>query len=113
MIKEVDWLMNEGGTVEELKHIREKLGRGNLINCLASWNRADARTVVPASLKAGLGLYGFTKPVKGSLLPSIDDYYLAKDMAQLTGKDEANIAMLARGYRGLPFPPTAASNKKP
>ncbi len=100
VIKEVDWLMNEGGTVEELGKIRKELGRGNLINCLAAWNKADPREVVPASIEAGFGLYGFTKPVKGSLLPSIDDYYLAKDIDDLAG-DEANVAMLARAYRGI------------
>ena len=94
--------MNEGGTVEDLKKIRKKLGRGNLINCLAAWNKADPRVVVPASIEAGFGLYGFTKPVTGSLLPSIDDHYLAKDIDELSG-DEANIAILARAYRGLSF----------
>ncbi len=108
VIKEVDWLMNEGGTPEELKEIRKKLGRGGLINCLAAWNKADPRTVVPASLKAGFGLYGFTKPRTGSLLPGIDDYYLAKDIDELTG-DEANIAMLARAYRGIGVPPSATA----
>ena len=93
--------MNEGGTPDELKEIQKELGRGDLINCLAAWNKADAKTVVPASIEAGFGLYGFTKPVQGSLLPSIDDYYLAKDIDELTGKDEATIAMLARAYRGL------------
>lgn len=110
LLKEVDWLMNEGGTVEELKETRKQLGRGNLINCLAAWNQADPRTVVPASIEAGFGLYGFTKPVQGSLLPGIDDYYLAKDLSELTG-DEANIAMLARAYRGLPFSPPPDSQK--
>jgi putative glycosyl hydrolase-like family 6 (GHL6) protein len=105
LLKEVDWLMNEGGTVEELKKVREELGRGNLINCLAAWNGVDPRTVVPTSLEAGFGLYGFTRPVTGSLLPSIDEYYLAKDLDALTG-DEANIASLARAYRGLPIPPS-------
>jgi hypothetical protein len=100
LVKEVDWLMNEGGSVEDLKRVRRELGRGNLLNCLARWNRADARTVVPASLEAGFGLYGFTRPVTGSLLPSVDDYYLGKDLDDLTG-DEANIAMLARAYRGV------------
>ncbi len=114
MVKEVDWLMNEGGSVDDLKKVREELGRGNLINCLAAWNAADPRTVVPDSLEAGFGLYGFTRPVKESLLPGIDDYYLAKDLDALTG-DEANIAMLARAYRGIPIPPSmiAASNRKP
>ena len=114
LIKEVDWLMNEGGTVEKLKKIRQELGRGNLLNCLAAWNRADPRTVVPASLKAGFGLYGFTRPVTGSLLPDIDDYFLSKDLGALTG-DEANIAMLARAYRGLSVPPPtkAVSDEKP
>ncbi|MEK6247364.1 MAG: hypothetical protein N2C12_04245, partial [Planctomycetales bacterium] len=110
ILKEVDWLMNEGGTAEELKKTQQKLGRGNLMNCLAAWNKADPRTVVPASIEAGFGLYGFTKPVMGNLLPSIDDYYLAKDPDELTG-DEANIAMLARAYRGLPFPAEVVSKK--
>lgn len=104
MIKEADWLMNEGGTIEELKQIEKNLGRGNLINCLAAWNGADARTVIPATLEAGFGLYGFASPTIGAMLPSIDDYYLAKDIDELTGKDEVNIATLARAYRGLPLP---------
>jgi len=112
MLKETDWLMNEGGAIKELREIQKELGRGNLINCLAAWNGADPKTVVPASIKAGIGLYGFTRPVKGDLLPSIEDYYLAKDIDELTG-DEANIAMLARAYRGLPFPAEAISKDKP
>ena len=112
LVKEVDWLMNEGGTVEELVKTRKELGRGNLINCLAAWNNADPRSAVPESLRAGFGLYGFTKPVTGSLLPSIDDYYLARDIDELTG-DEANIAMLARAYRGLNFPVGPISQNKP
>jgi len=106
LVKQVDWLMNEGGTVEELKKTRTALGGGNLINCLAAWNKADPKTVVPASLEAGFGLYGFTKPTLGNILPDINDYYLAKDIDKLSG-DEKNIAMLARAYRGLPFPSEA------
>jgi len=110
LVKQVDWLMNEGGTTEELKKTQTTLGRGNLINCLAAWNKADPKTIIPASLQAGFGLYGFATPTKRDMLPDIDDYYLARDIDKLSG-DELNIAMLARAYRGLPFPSDPASEK--
>ncbi|MBI9017267.1 MAG: discoidin domain-containing protein [Phycisphaerae bacterium] len=114
MLKEADWLMNEDGSIETLNKLRKELGRGKLINCLAAWNGADPETVVPATLEAGAGLYGFTKPVKGNLMPGIDEYYLATDFDELSA-DDANIAMLARAYRGLEFPvrTKALSEKKP
>jgi hypothetical protein len=41
---------------------------------------------------------------EGALLPGIEEYYLARKPSELAGKDEANIAMLARAYRGEPQP---------
>jgi hypothetical protein len=36
---------------------------------LATWNKQDPMQIVPAALKEGIGLYGFTKPGADSLLP--------------------------------------------
>ncbi|MBK8977253.1 MAG: DUF1080 domain-containing protein [Planctomycetes bacterium] len=100
MFREVDWLMNEGGDLERLAAIRPMIGEHTrLLTCLANWNRQDPTMVVPAALRDGIGLYGFTKPRADSLLPPVDDY-LERPVVSLTG-DERNIAALARAYRGL------------
>jgi hypothetical protein len=69
-----------------------------LITCLANWNRQDATTVVPAALRAGVGLYGFAKPGAHSLLPL--ERLLERPVHQLRG-DDRNIAVLARAYHGV------------
>ena len=49
----------------------------------------------------GIGLYGFTKPQKGSLLPPVS-YYLEQPLDSLSG-DDKNIGYLARVYNGISF----------
>ncbi len=99
MLKEVDWLMNEAGDLDRLKAIKPMTGKNTrLITCLASWNKQDPTVVVPAALKAGIGLYGFAKPQADSLLPLTR--LLAEPVSTLRG-DEKNIAVLARAYHGV------------
>ena len=69
-----------------------------LITCLAHWNKQEATTVVPAALKAGIGLYGFAKPGKDSLRPLSS--LLDRPVSTLKG-DDRNIAVLARAYHGV------------
>jgi hypothetical protein len=54
--------------------------------------------IVPAALKEGIGLYGFTKPGPDSLLPL--EALLARPVSELKG-DEKNIAVLARAFHGV------------
>ncbi len=100
MYKEVDWLMNEGGDLDRIKAITPMIGKQTrLISCLANWNKQEATTIVPAALKEGIGLYGFTKPGADSLLPL--KQILARPVKELKG-DQRNIAVLARAYHNVP-----------
>jgi len=102
MFKEVDWLMNEAGDMESINAVKPMIGSNTrLITCLASWNGQDPAAVVPAAIKEGIGLYGFTKPGEDSLLPPVESY-LAQPISQLEG-DAKNIAALARVFRGMPL----------
>lgn len=102
MLKEVDWVLNEAGDIATTDSVRGMLGpRTRLLTCLANWNQQDPTKVVPAAIGAHVGLYGFTKPVRGSM-PLPVDYYLSHSVESLKG-DEKNIAVLARVYRGLPL----------
>ena len=71
-----------------------------LVTCLANWNKQDPAEVIPAAIKENVGLYGFTKPVKGSMMLPVD-YYLSRSVDSLKG-DERNIAVLTRAYNNLP-----------
>jgi hypothetical protein len=91
LLKEVDWLMNEAGDIKRTAAMRELTGsETKLITCLANWNKQDPAEIVPAAIKAGVGLYGFTKPVAGPYMLPVD-YYLSNAVDSLDG-DERNIA---------------------
>lgn len=100
-LKETDWLLNEAGDTERTEAAQKMIGpHTRLITCLASWNNQDPDVIVPAARKAGIGLYGFTKPTQGNLKPPVS-YYLGKPAQSFQG-DDRNIAVLARTYLGLP-----------
>ena len=102
MLKEVDWVLNEAGDIATTEAVRSGLGRHTrLVTCLANWNGQDPVKVIPAAIKENVGLYGFTKPVIGSLMPPVD-YYLSKSIDSLKG-DERNVAVLVRAYNHLSF----------
>lgn len=102
IFKEIDWLMNEAGDIETVKKVQSMIGENTqLITCLANWNNADPKEVVPAAKKIGVGLYGFTKPTENSLLPSMKKY-LTKPIDSFEG-DEKNIATLVRSFKDSPF----------
>ena len=102
MFKEVDWLMNEEGDLAKIDSIRNMVGdKTQLITCLASWNKKDARKVVADALKSGVGLYGFKKPDANSLLPPIE-HYLSSPIENFEN-DHRNIATFARVYNNLPM----------
>lgn len=102
MFQEIDWLMNEEGDVGKIYSIRGMVGEHTrLITCLANWNKKDPVKVVDDALKNGVGLYGFTKPVTGSLLPPVE-YYLSEHVDSLK-EDERNIAVLTRAFHSLPL----------
>lgn len=102
MLKEVDWVLNEAGDILTTESVRSMLGPNTrLVTCLANWNKQDAEKVIPAALKESVGLYGFTKPVRGSMMPPVD-YYLSKSIDSLKA-DERNIGALVRTYNNLPL----------
>jgi hypothetical protein len=102
ILKEVDWLMNEAGDIARTEAMRRLTGEhARLITCLAAWNNQNPLEVVPSAMKQGIGIYGFTKPAKGSIMPPVD-YYLSQSVDAYNG-DEKNIAVLARVYNRLPF----------
>ncbi|MEN8229909.1 MAG: family 10 glycosylhydrolase [Bacteroidota bacterium] len=102
LLKEVDWLMNEAGDIARTKVMRGLVrSETKLITCLANWNKQDPEEVVPAAIKDKIGLYGFTRPVNGYMLPPVD-YYLSNAVDSLKG-EERNIAVLARAYNDLPL----------
>ena len=99
MYKEADWLMNESGDMKRINAVKPMIGKHTrLITCLARWNRQDATKVVPAALKAGIGLYGFT--VAHLHTPQSLAALLARPIDELKG-DQRNIAVLARAYHGV------------
>lgn len=100
-LKETDWLLNEAGDPARTEAAQKMIGaHTRLITCLALWNKQDPNVIVPAAGKAGIGLYGFTKPTQGSLKPPVS-FYLQKPALSFQG-DDRNIAVLARKYLGLP-----------
>ena len=102
ILKEMDWLMNEAGDIERTRAMQKLVSENTkLITCLANWNQQDPVEIIPAAIKQGVNLYGFTKPSLGSLMPPID-YYLSVPLDSLKG-DERNIGALARSYNNLPF----------
>lgn len=97
--QEMDWLMNEAGDMKRINNVKGMVGgHTRLITCMAAWTGVNATDVVPKALKAGIGLYGFSKPYK----KNVDDLaaLLAKPVWGLKG-DDRNIATLARAYHGV------------
>ena len=99
-LKETDWLLNEAGDQKRTEDARRMIGsHTRLITCLAAWNKQDPAVIVPEARKAGIGLYGFTKPTEGDLKKPVS-WYLSQKPEDLKG-DERNIAFLARVYLGV------------
>jgi hypothetical protein len=102
LLKEVDWLMNEAGDVARTQAMHGLVGeKTRLVTCLANWNGQNPVEIVPAAIKQGVGLYGFTKPAAGSIMPPVD-HYLSVSIDGLKG-DELNLAVLARCFNHLPL----------
>jgi hypothetical protein len=100
MLRETDWLLNEAGDIQRTQAARKMIGsQTRLMTCLAAWNGQNPSVVVPAAEKAGIGLYGFTKPTEDSLLPPVSTF-LRQPPRAFKG-DYRNIAVLARAYLGL------------
>ncbi len=102
MFQEVDWLMNEEGDLNKIDSIRNMVGsHTQLITCLASWNKKDAVKVVKDAEKAGVGLYGFTKPDANSLKPYME-YYYRTPIDSFEGDDRI-IATFTRVFNDKPL----------
>ena len=98
-LREVDWLMAETGNNKHLEEIRDAVGKHTrLITCLAAWNNADPKVVIPDAMANGIGLYGFCQPsAKNGTIPL--DKILTEPLTMLQG-DQRNIGALARAYHG-------------
>ena len=97
-LRETDWFINEAGDLKRTAAAKKMISpQARLITCLANWNRQDPMEIIPAALKEGIGLYGFTKPGADSLLPL--EALLSRPLGELKG-DEKNIAALARAFHG-------------
>ncbi|MDR1896336.1 MAG: hypothetical protein LBR10_06055 [Prevotellaceae bacterium] len=102
LLKEIDWLMNEAGDIERTQAMRTIAGQHTkFITCLAGWNGQNPMETVPAAIAQKTGLYGFTKPASGSMMPPVD-HYLSMSIDTLKG-DALNIAVLARTFNNLPL----------
>ncbi|HEX5790278.1 MAG TPA: hypothetical protein VFY13_03950, partial [Luteolibacter sp.] len=99
MYREVDWIMSEAGRLDEIEAVRPMVGKETrMITCFADWNGQDASKLVPEALAAGVGLYGFAKPMGTSGLIDLGKL-LPRQLSELSGNDR-NIAALARAYNG-------------
>ena len=107
-LRETDWLLNEAGDLKRTADAKRMIGpHTRLITCLANWNAQDPMKIVPAALKEGIGLYGFTKPGTDSLLPL--ESLLSRPVTELKG-DEKNMAVLARAFHGASLNSVIASD---
>jgi hypothetical protein len=98
--KEVDWLMNEAGSMDEIRSIQGMIGKHTrLITCMALWNGQDSAKAVPEAFAAGVGLYGFTAPTNDQGIIPLDRIF-ERQVSEVAG-DERNIAVLARTYHGV------------
>ncbi len=97
-LRETDWLLNEAGDLKRTADAKRMIGpHTRLITCLANWNQQDPMQIVPAAVKEGIGLYGFTQPGADPLLPLA--LLLSRPVGELSG-DEKNLAVLARAFHG-------------
>ena len=102
MFKQTDWLMNEAGDIESTDAMRNMAGKHTqLITCLADWTGQDPTVVAPAAIKAGVAVYGFTKPIVGFAMPPVE-MYLKHPITSFQG-DNRNLAVIARAFKGLPL----------
>lgn len=102
MFKQADWIMNEAGDIESTDAMKKMTGKHTqLITCLANWTGQDPTIVAPAAIKAGVAVYGFTKPIVGFAMPPVE-MYLKHPISSFRG-DNLNLAVIARTFRGLPL----------
>jgi hypothetical protein len=70
MYRQADWLMGETGDIETIEQVRKMIGKHTrLISCMARWNGQDPTQAVPDAVEAGVGLYGFARPLPGGTIP--------------------------------------------
>ena len=102
MLRETDWLMNEGGAMEVGAHLKPMITpETKLISCLAAWNGKDPTKVIPSAEAGGVGLYGFATPSPGRSAGLVRlDKFMHKPFNALRA-DEKNISALARSYHGV------------
>jgi hypothetical protein len=99
MYRQTDWLMGETGDIGAIEQVRKMIGKHTrLISCMARWNGQDPTQAVPDAVEAGVGLYGFSRPLPGGTIPL--DRILPFQVSELAD-DAQNIAVLARAYHGV------------
>jgi hypothetical protein len=78
-----------------------------LIQCLVGWARHDAQTYLSDPQNRDVDMYGFAEPRDNSLPLPVEEY-LGKPISAFRSDgtfaaNDANIAALARYFRGLPM----------
>ena len=108
LLKEVDWVMDESGTPEDMRALAPMFGeQTRQLLCVVGWGDLhDARRVVSDAANGDYGIYGFAQPNPDSL-PLPVETYLNRTIESFKGNDR-NIAVLAHFFNGkpLPNPPT-------
>lgn len=100
MFKQTDWLMNEAGDMASTEAMKNMVGKQTqLITCLADWNGQDPAVVAPAAIKAGVAVYGFTKPIVSYTMPPVE-MYLTHPISSFKG-DNRCLAVIARAFKGF------------
>lgn len=108
LLAEIDWLMDEAGSLDALRAVSPTLGRHTRqVLCLVGWgDRHNARTILASPPMSGsgprpYGVYGFTRPGPDSL-PLPMETYLGRPIDSFRGNDR-NIAVLARYFHDRPL----------
>lgn len=71
LLREVDWLLNEGPDLELLEWTSQQIGElATIVQCLGGWGSHDAATAFEHVDLERFGLYGFAKADAGTTLPS-------------------------------------------
>lgn len=104
LLKEVDWVMDESGSLEALREVAPMFGpKTRQLLCVVGWGeRHDTRKILGVIGYSDYGIYGFCRPASNSL-PLPVETYLKAPLKTLKGNHH-NLAILARFWNGRPIP---------
>ena len=108
VLKQANWILNEAPDREYYDAGRKMAGsHTRLIQCLVGWARHDAQTYLSDPQNRDVDMYGFAEPRDNSLPLPVEEY-LGRPISAFRSDgtfaaNDANIAALARYFRGLPM----------